>query len=215
MKMMENIERSRIRNSTTTKPFLTSFDWDLEIISLPNIVSNSGHSSDVVNQYLRSRSITVVVPEEPTNTTLQTYIRGHRFSQMGDTPAYGNLSIIVQDFADTAIQSIFQKMLYEASDPVTKAVNGNPIKDYIFDMNIYRLDPERNVVKTWRCRDCYVYSCNVNETMSNDRAIVGDSTIGIMTDFFTVEYNVSGNDTTSYYNFQNNTLNPSVTGNSN
>lgn len=203
MALMDNIERSKIRTASTTKPFLTSFDWDIEICALPNIIS-SLTTQQIINDYMQSRAITVVVPEEPTNTILQTFIRGHRYSQMGDTPAYGTFTIIVQDFADVAIQQIVQKMLYHAADPLTKKVTGNPIADYIFDMKIYRLDPMRNQVKTWMCRDCFIYSCNVNETMANDRSIVGDSTISIMTDLFTVEYNEA--DDTSYYNFSQESL---------
>lgn len=202
---MSNIKYNSIRSGSTSE-LLTSFDWDYEFVSVPTILSS--YKGETLNKLMRGRTLMVQPPEDPQNQPISVMIHGHRFQQIGDTPAYGQFVITVQDFSDLSIQRLFTALIYSASDPETKAIEGSP-SDYLFDMNIYRLDPRWRVVKAWRCHNCLVQMADSNEQMTGDKQPVGSVTISISVDQYTVEFlngSPSDTNTETMYNLYGDTL---------
>ena len=197
---MDQVKRSSIRQGNT-KELLTSFEWDFKFTSVPSILNT--FKDNELNGLMRGRTLSVQPPEDPQNNIISVMIHGHRFQQVGDVPAYGQFVITVQDFADLTVQQLFTKLIYSTSDPKTKAIKGNP-NDYLFNMNIYRLDPEWNAVKVWVCQDCLVQMADSNEQMTGDKQPVGSTTISISVDQYTVEFMRSSD--SSMYNFSGDSL---------
>ena len=201
---MSNVVRSKIRTGQTSE-FLSSFEWDFKFVSVPRVIRNTG-SSDEIEQLIRTRAISVQVPEDPVPQNMTVNIRSHRFQQIGDVPAYGQAAIQVQDFADQKCTQAIQKLIYHQSDPETKETYGAP-NEYLFDMEFWRLDPQRQAIKVWRCHDCLFQAADSDEAMTSDKRIVGVTNIIISIDQYTIEYVTNRTALTSSYNFNNDSLN--------
>ena len=181
MSMMTDVAvRSQIRNRATQE-FLTSYEWDFEFVNPPSILGSDFQKN------LRLRCTEVATPEEPQSPNMSVNIRGHIFSQVGMIMHNGAFVLTVQDFSDMALQKPIMEMLYAICDPITKAVNGS-VNDYRFNFKLYQMNAEREIVKVWKCKDCLLQAINVNDSMTSDKSIIGQMTLNISTDCFTVEY---------------------------
>ena len=186
MSFMDNVKRSTIRTGTTSE-FFTSFEWDYKFIGEPKVLENTNIEWNDFQNIMRARTISVTPPEDPIPQNMTVNIRGHRFQQVGDVPAYGQAGIQVQDFSDARVMQVLHKLIYSQADPVTKATDYIP-RQYLFDMEFYRLDPTRKVVKVWRCKDCLIQGVDVSDDMTSDKHPVGVINIVISIDLYTIEY---------------------------
>ena len=206
MAFMDNVKRSTIRTGTTSE-FFSSFEWDYKFNGEPTVLKSTEVDWTEFQNLMRARTLSVTPPEDPIPQNMTVNIRGHRFQQVGDVPAYGQAGIQVQDFSDAKIMQLLHKLIYSQSNPEDKSTEYVP-RSYLFDMEFYRLDPQRRVVKVWKCKDCLIQGVDVSDDMTSDKHPVGVINIVISIDLYTIEYvdAPSAEETSSTYSFSRKTL---------
>ena len=179
--MMEGINRDTIFSNCND--FLTTYDWDFEVVKWPAILKSDGMATK-----FRLRTNNIVVPEDPMVEPISVFVRGHRYSQPGDVKNYGICSFSVQDFSDQSIQRYFTQLVYLMSDPQTKAMMSGRPGLFKMNFNIYRLNAALEPVKRWRIIDALPIGINTVDDMSSEKEPLGPSALSFNCDYYVVEY---------------------------
>lgn len=176
---MDYVSRSSLISNTSE--FLTTFDWDFEIITVPQVFSSA---ADALKTLFKLRTDSIVPPDDPGNAAISILIRGFQKTQPGMTSNKGVCVFNVQDFADVALQNFINAYVKLMASPSTQ--RSVPVSQLYMDANLYRLDSSRNRVKAWAMRGMLPSTPNIPDDMTGSKDPIGLSVIPFTVDYYEV-----------------------------
>jgi len=172
---MDYVTRDKIAQKTSQ--FLTSFDWDLEILTKPSAVYWPG--DDVFKVRTSEIVPTSIIPD---HSVISVEIRGFTLLQPGLTINSGDFSITLQDFEDQSILALMIDWVYKCNNPNTRSSYRR--EDLLMDFNLYRLNSSRKPVFQYIIKGCLPNKLDYSDPMDGTKKEIGKCTFGCKVEYF-------------------------------
>lgn len=187
-----SMKRNQIFNGT--KPYITSYDWEIEFKNAPSVFTQGNLLKDVLNSVFKLRTTQWSAPDIPDAQTLSVNVKGHIFSQPGLAPNYGAVSMSLMDNSDLSVTKYVTSLEKAMDDPETHSTNKRNPADMYFDFNIYQLDPMGARIQMWACRHAILAAAATDAVSgTSDKQIIGRVNLRFQVDFYEIVFKDDSN----------------------
>ena len=186
---MKQYEMKRSDIFKGTRPYITSFDWEIEFKRAPSVFSEGDLLDSVLNNVFKLRTTQWSAPDIPDAQPMTIMIKGHAYTQPGIAPNYGAVSMNLQDNSDLTVTKYVTNLEKAMDDPETHSTLKKNPADMYFDFNIYQLDPQGERVQMWACRHAILAAASTNAVQgTSDKQIVGNVNLRFQVDFYEIVF---------------------------